>query len=62
MTIGKTFDTPESCPECGSADAEYLPHEAGCPSGYPTRDATDELQEAAREYEDEHPMSVPRQA
>jgi hypothetical protein len=36
-----TIDTPESCPECGSADAEYLPHEIGCPSGYPTReDAT----------------------
>jgi hypothetical protein len=31
-------DTPAPCPECGSPDAEYLPHEPGCPSGYPTRD------------------------
>jgi hypothetical protein len=32
---------PEPCPECGSPDADYLPHEPGCPSGHPTRDADD---------------------
>jgi hypothetical protein len=33
---GAPFDLPEPCPECGSEDAEYLPHEPGCPSGFPT--------------------------
>jgi hypothetical protein len=32
---------PEPCPECGSPDADFLPHEPGCPSGHPTRDADD---------------------
>lgn len=49
-----------ACPECGSEDAEYLPHEPGCPSGFPTRDHEGEaVQEASREFEDEHPMAGP---
>ncbi len=43
----------EPCPECGAEDAEYGQHEAGCPSGYPTRDPEgDELMDATREFED----------
>lgn len=52
----------EACPECGAGDAEYGLHEPDCPSGFPTRDPDPELtaiQEATREYEDEHPMAGP---
>ena len=52
------YDDPTPCAECGTEDAEYGVHERGCPSGYPTLDDTDPLQDATREYEDEHPGSV----
>ena len=52
------YDDPTPCPECGIEDAEYGVHERGCPSGYPTLDATDPeqkaLDDATREYEDEY--------
>ena len=35
-------DEPYQCPECGVADAAYSVHERGCPSGYPTLEATGE--------------------
>lgn len=53
------YDDPTPCPECGAEDAEYGLHENDCPSGYPTFAASDPLSEAAREYEDEHPMAGP---
>lgn len=44
----------EPCPECGALDMEFGQHEAGCPSGFPTRDPEGEaLQEATREFEDD---------
>jgi hypothetical protein len=47
----------DPCEECGAEDAEYGVHKSGCPSGYPTIDATDRerdaLQGAVREFEDE---------
>jgi hypothetical protein len=53
----------EPCPECGAPDAEFGLHEPGCPSGFATRDLTpaerelDALQNAYRDFEDEHPMA-----
>lgn len=48
----QTSDQPEPCPECGSADAEYLPHEPGCPSGYPTREAPVDPDDATASHPD----------